>query len=278
MEEAIVRLRQHFQLPASWKVEAMLVSRQQKLLAKTELHDPRVLDLFNDLIRHSTDARYTRDRRGRPVPKGFTAVRAIQIMNAPTWSTYVRRRDRIGEECRSSRARHDERHWEDNLNGSTLCRDPARRIADYTQSPPLLDQANECWLLHGTSHAAAEGITTEDFDMTRADPAGLFGAGMYFAESVSKSDEYVEPKTDSQGRELFPFLFCRVTLGQVYYCDDRAPDRHNLVDRCVKQDWHSVLGDRKKTSGTFREFIIYDSLQAFPAFIVYYTRQYASGI
>lgn len=63
------------------------------------------------------------------------------------------------------------------------------------------------------------------------------------------------------------------------------------------QDWHSVLGDRdwaqnihtererpdlvpmprvrgKKTSNTFREFIVYDNLQAFPAYIIYYAREF----
>jgi len=146
-------------------------------------------------------------------------------------------------------------------------------MAGGAASEPLLQEVNEVWLLHGTSHAAAEGITSEDFDMTRANPMGLFGAGVYFGESVSKADEYVEGRMED-GQELFPLLLCRVSLGYVYYCDERRPDRARLVDRCVRQEWHSVIGDRKKTSGTFREFIVYDNLQAFPAYIIYYARHF----
>jgi len=140
-------------------------------------------------------------------------------------------------------------------------------------SEPLQAEANEMWLLHGTSPDAADGITSEDFDMTRANPSGLFGAGVYFAESVSKSDEYVRGGRFG-GQEVFPLLLCRVSLGYVYYCDDPHPNKASLVERCLRREWHSVIGDRKKTSGTFREFIVYDNLQAFPAYIIYYSRQY----
>lgn len=39
-------------------------------------------------------------------------------------------------------------------------------------SPTTSTFVEECWLFHGTSHAAAEGITSDDFDMTRANPSG----------------------------------------------------------------------------------------------------------
>lgn len=108
--------------------------------------------------------------------------------------------------------------------------------------------------------------------MTRCNPSGLFGAGIYFAESVSKADEYV--KSDGSEKELFPLLLCRVTLGNIYYCDAKSPNRRDLENRCLHQQWHSVLGDRKKTSGTFREFVIYDNMQVFTAYIIYYAREY----
>jgi len=138
-------------------------------------------------------------------------------------------------------------------------------------------EANEVWMIHGTNPAAADGISSTDFDMARASPSGLFGAGIYFAESVSKSDEYAKGKTEG-GREIFPLLIFRVCLGNIYYCAERGPDRRQLEARCLgvsgERKWHSVLGDRKKTSGTFREFIVYDNEQAFPAYIVWYTREY----
>eukprot|EP00913_Durusdinium_trenchii_P013737 g12898.t1 len=189
----------------------------------------------------------TRDRRGLP-PRNFRAVKAVQIMNAPCWASYLQRRDHVLQQCLKVKA----------------------AVSAFT---PLKREANECWLFHGTSHHAAEGITTDDFDMTRANPAGLFGAGVYFAESVSKADEYVKGK-HVDGVELFPLLLCRVCLGYIYYCDQRRPSARELEEHCLLEDWHSVLGDRKKTSNTFREFIIYDNLQAFPAYIIYYSREY----
>ena len=38
--------------------------------------------------------------------------------------------------------------------------------------------------------------------------------------------------------------------------------------------WLETAFSGKKTSNTFREFIIYDNLQAFPAYIIYYAREY----
>merc|ERR1712194_269410 len=143
---------------------------------------------------------------------GFEAVRAVQVMNATTWSEYIRRRDEIAMECRRVGARSDHKHWVDSLNGHPMTKDPFTQITRLTDAPPLLEEANETWLIHGTSHVGAEAISTDDFDMARARPTGLFGAGLYLAESVSKSDEYVQGKVVN-GVELFPLLICRACLG-----------------------------------------------------------------
>ncbi|CAK8999072.1 Poly [ADP-ribose] polymerase tankyrase-2 (ADP-ribosyltransferase diphtheria toxin-like 6) (ARTD6) (Poly [ADP-ribose] polymerase 5B) (Protein poly-ADP-ribosyltransferase tankyrase-2) (TNKS-2) (TRF1-interacting ankyrin-related ADP-ribose polymerase 2) (Tankyrase II) (Tankyrase-2) (TANK2) (Tankyrase-like protein) (Tankyrase-related protein) [Durusdinium trenchii] len=202
----------------------------------------------------------------------FRAVKAVQIMNAPCWASYLQRRDHVLQQCLKVKARSDATYWREGLNGA-LMTDALTERMEVSAFTPLKREANECWLFHGTSHHAAEGITTDDFDMTRANPAGLFGAGVYFAESVSKADEYVKGK-HVDGVELFPLLLCRVCLGYIYYCDQRRPSARELEEHCLLEDWHSVLGDRKKTSNTFREFIIYDNLQAFPAYIIYYSREY----
>lgn len=273
MKVAVQNLRASYRLPPTWDVAAMLGGAgERRLLAKTEITDRTIVQHFDRLLKQSANAVWTRDRRGG-VPRSFSAVKAVQVLNATNWAQYVEKRDQISAECRRIGARHDKRHWQDNLNGLIATSELGEQIARLTDQPPLMAEANETWLLHGSSHAAAEGITTQDFDMTRASPSGLFGAGVYFAESTSKSDEYVEGKVIG-GKELFPLLVCRVCLGYVYYCDERRPDRRDLEARCLQHDWHSVLGDRKKTSGTFREFIVYDNLQAFPAYIVYYTREY----
>lgn len=270
MKVAITSLRKEFRIPAAWSVEAMF--RSDRLLAKNEITDRRLVSLFDDLVRSTAQPNVrTRDRRGL-APRSFAAVQVVQVMNATSWASYLQRRDEIARECRSLNARYDENFWLDDLNGELMSMTVlGSRTSSLNAATPLMTEVNECWLMHGTSHEAADGITTEDFDLTRANAAGLFGAGIYFAESVSKSDEYVRGRQIA-GEELFPLLVCRVCLGNIFYCDTRNPDKRELENRCLSQQWHSVLGDRKKASGTFREFIVYDNLQAFPAYIVYYRR------
>eukprot|EP00927_Polykrikos_kofoidii_P014072 TRINITY_DN16136_c0_g1_i2.p1 TRINITY_DN16136_c0_g1~~TRINITY_DN16136_c0_g1_i2.p1 ORF type:complete len:854 (+),score=169.16 TRINITY_DN16136_c0_g1_i2:334-2562(+) len=272
-QKALKRLRDRHQLPEGWDVESMLDGvAEKKLIARHELKDSSVLKAFDDMLKQTTHPVWTRDRKGK-VPKAFTAVGAVQVMNAGTWSAYARRRDEIAAECREVRCRSDDAHWEENLNGLPMTKESGSLIERLTSTPPMLKEANEIWLIHGTSHIGADAISTEDFDMARARPTGLFGAGLYMAESVSKSDEYVEGKV-IDGEEVFPLLICRVTLGYIYYCDERRPDKRDLERRCLQQEWHSVIGDRKKVSGTYREYIIYDNLQVFPGYIVYYKRSY----
>eukprot|EP00971_Amphidinium_carterae_P029920 588689-Amphidinium_carterae.1 len=69
-----------------------------------------------------------------------------------------------------------------------------------------------------------------------------------------KSDEYVQ----ADGRGLFPFLLCRVVLGNTMYVDTRHPPTKPLEDGCARGrggGYHSVLGDREKCRKTFREFM-----------------------
>merc|ERR1712039_487438 len=108
--------------------------------------------------------------------------------------------------------------------------------------------------------------------MSFACKKGLFGAGLYFAEHVSKSDEYAQQNKEGQ----FPIIVCRVTLGRMNYVPHQNPTTdpgiNKLVDSCLKGDYHSVLGDRKKARGTYREFIVYNQFQVYPHFIVWYKR------
>ena len=36
--------------------------------------------------------------------------------------------------------------------------------------------------------------------------------------------------------------------------------------------FHSVLGDREKARGTYREFVVYDQDQAYPEYLIIYRR------
>ncbi|CAJ1348228.1 unnamed protein product [Effrenium voratum] len=282
--DGMEHLRSTFRLPPSWSVECM-VRGEGRLLAKREVTEPKLLRLFDGLVRSTAlPSVRTRDRRGA-VPRSFRAVRAVQIMNAGTWSSYARRRDVVAQDCAKLKARTDGGFWRDRLNGELLTAELTAAHPEVNAAEPLVPAANEVWLFHGTSHDAAEGITTDDFDLTKANPSGAFDAeGLSFSPCCSAA---FAARMHEGGQSCG--LAC---LGYVYYCEDRRPSARHLEETCQSvggkasherfrgQEWHSVLGDRKKTSGTFREFIIYDNLQAFPAYIVaqqkpvYYAREF----
>merc|ERR1712216_461037 len=127
---------------------------------------------------------------------------------------------------------------------------------------------NEFYLFHGTSPAAAAAITEADFrlDLAGTNAGTLYGRGIYFAESATKSDEYAK----QDGRGWYPMLICRVTLGRLLYTDEDYPNTSKLVKQCTSGSHHAVLGDREKCRGTFREMIVYDSDQCYPEFLVWY--------
>ncbi|CAE7482474.1 Tiparp [Symbiodinium pilosum] len=133
-------------------------------------------------------------------------------------------------------------------------------------------ETNTVWLFHGTNDEAAELITKGDFlvDKAGSNAGTLYGRGIYMAESCSKSDEY--SAENSEG--LRCMLICRAVLGNVLYSDEVAPNVDSLVRQCRNGNYHSLLGDREKCRGTFREFIVYDDDQVYPEIAVWYQRLY----
>merc|ERR1712110_424229 len=104
----------------------------------------------------------------------------------------------------------------------------------------------------------------------------LYGPGIYAAECSSKADEYATEvqdydrlglPADFQGK-LHAMLVCRATLGKIHYDDARQPS----VTTSTKVPHHSILGDRWRAVGTYRECILSDNNQIYPNFIVYYER------
>ena len=84
-------------------------------------------------------------------------------------------------------------------------------------------------------------------------------------------------------QDAHTMLVCRATLGRVLYTDERGPNVNDLEQRCGykqapgKGQYDSVLGDREKCSGTYREFIVYDDDFVYPEFIVKYRRSYRNS-
>jgi len=137
----------------------------------------------------------------------------------------------------------------------------------------LMEECNEWYLFHGTNPAAAQAICSTDFKVSRAgaNTGTLYGRGLYFAESITKADEYAKP---TAGGDVYAVLICRVLGGHVLYNDEVTPDPEALVHSCVEGPYDIVLGDREKCRGTFREFVLFDSEDVYPEYIVEYLRIY----
>lgn len=149
-----------------------------------------------------------------------------------------------------------------------------------------LDQnLNEHYLFHGTTPEAAEGIAESGFRLNLAGThAGtMFGKGAYFAERVSKADEYASSGSGighalgfrgfSQKKDEFAILICRVCCGKVFRAL-RATDQSEFVPLIEQGAIDGVLGDREASVGTYREFVVFKEAQIYPEYRVLYRRKY----
>eukprot|EP00929_Paragymnodinium_shiwhaense_P065096 TRINITY_DN32675_c0_g1_i6.p1 TRINITY_DN32675_c0_g1~~TRINITY_DN32675_c0_g1_i6.p1 ORF type:complete len:2595 (+),score=526.95 TRINITY_DN32675_c0_g1_i6:959-8743(+) len=273
VQECASRVKDKMGLPAEWDVVLELAgptARPDGLLKKTE--DARLVEVVQKLLNETYTGwgglgkgTRTRDRAGESA--AWLEVKSVvYVQNAENFVNFRARRAALAAECPAGMKTTG---WNVRTKGFSLA--GVGRFKDN----PVDTNLNEYYLFHGTSPEAAIGITDRDFDIKKAGSAfgALFGGGIYFAESSMKSDEYV--KADSRG--WYPMLLCRVVCGNMYYCDAVDPTKHRaeLEGACKPggPGFHSVLGDREKVRRTFREFIVYDSHQVYPEFIVWYARR-----
>merc|ERR1712232_1408333 len=193
-------------------------------------------------------SKYTRDRRGGKVPQGLRVHKAIRIQNLRNWQEFIAKENEIRTEIQQLK--------EDEIWAGQRPPRTQGQLATLGAGCPPDVAANSAFLFHGTNEVAAAAIAHGDFlvDKAGSNAGTLFGNGVYLAECCSKSDEYT--KENTQGLRVL--LLCRAVLGNFLYCDDLDPDSDALVELCSGGGYHSVLGDREKASGTYREFIIYD--------------------
>merc|ERR1712137_1016008 len=78
-----------------------------------------------------------------------------------------------------------------------------------TPEHELKTELNEVMLFHGTKPETLSFIMQGGFDPSFGSMKGLFGAGNYFAENISKSDQYVTSKTVELNETRFvPYAGC----------------------------------------------------------------------
>merc|ERR1712080_17100 len=111
-----------------------------------------------------------------------------------------------------------------------------------------------------------ESIANRDFKMQMAGTSSgaLYGSGAYFADSITKADEYSQ--MDANGR--YCVLVARVLGGRVLYNDDVEPNAAKLENMVIEEGYNCVLGDREKCRGTYKEYVVFDRDQVYLEYIL----------
>lgn len=229
------------------------------------------MDEFQQVINRTYKQCWTRDRtRHNPtnpkVPSGFKVTAVRRNENSLSWQEYGARRaellTRLSEEVNETPPLYNQ------VKSMVAYRDVGGAKADR-----LAHECNEWYLFHGTSPDNAATIMKSDFRVGCAgsNTGTLYGKGLYFAESITKADEYA--KTDANGN--YAVLFCRVLGGNVLYCDSVEPDPEALVTKCISGPYDCVLGDREKCKNTYKEFVLFDSEDVYAEYVIEYKRIYS---
>jgi hypothetical protein len=276
LETVAARVGERLGLPAEWDVVLDMVGGSAaKLLRKTEETEDALLQLMQRLVNETFTGwgplgkmTRTRDRAKEPIADILRVKSVVYVQNTEGFVNYNQRRMGIKKEMPAS-------GWPQyNVKTQLVAMEGVSRH----KKNPLDSTINEHYLWHGTTPNAAAKITDAEFDLKLAGRAYgcLFGPGIYFAESSMKADEY----TRADKRGWMPLILCRVVLGNLKYCDAPDPTKKakELEAACKPgAGFHSILGDREKVRGTFREFIVFDNHQVYPEYIVWYEREYPKG-
>eukprot|EP00927_Polykrikos_kofoidii_P033965 TRINITY_DN28801_c0_g1_i1.p1 TRINITY_DN28801_c0_g1~~TRINITY_DN28801_c0_g1_i1.p1 ORF type:complete len:383 (-),score=49.90 TRINITY_DN28801_c0_g1_i1:59-1207(-) len=220
--------------------------------------DSKVITTVQTMLDETWKSVTTRDR-GYTKPQKFQVVQVNQNCNPKLWSNYVNAREQIRSKM-----------------------DRCSRVYDDIKTSPYLDNSfgtieeavNECMLFHGTKPEAVENICKSDFMINLAGSAAgsLYGKGIYFGENSTKSDEYATDSNSGIYKGLYAMLLCRVTLGRVLYDSSVNVNAADLQNKCTSGQFDSILGDREKCRGTYREFIVFKNDVAYPELAIVYRR------
>ncbi|XP_023016251.2 tankyrase isoform X1 [Leptinotarsa decemlineata] len=164
----------------------------------------------------------------------YNIVRIQKVQNRKLWERYNHRRQEVAEE-----------------NGHQAC---------------------ERMLFHGSPFINA--IVQKGFDERHAYIGGMFGAGIYFAEHSSKSNQYVYGIGGGTGcpthkdRSCYVchrhLLLCRVTLGKSFLQFSAMKMAH------APPGHHSVAGRPSAGGLNFPEYVVYRGEQAYPEYFITY--------
>lgn len=274
------------ELPKGWDVRAMLCSGSSgavRMVIKEQLPET-ANEPVQRLLDHCFVCKTTKDRRGLEVPMRMESCGVVRVQNGAAWIEYQRARARVAASAAADAAAQSRSDGSSSSGG--FVPHAAEVVSAETITPPVLTAtipdpelfdllgeldagANEQWLFHGTTASAVQGISDREFrmDLAGCHRGTMYGRAVYLAECSSKADEYAEE--DEEG--YCWMLLCRAVLGRVLINREVKPSP-DLPEICRLEGYDSVCGDRWRAVGTFREFVLYEARQAYPAFIIRYRR------
>jgi len=258
-----------------------------------KLLDPVLLDKLNCLLTrtHKEGDNWTRDRgcalhgvnacesacifkNKVAVPVGYRLASAQRNQSPLHWARYSMMRAAILKE---SHARG---------GCKRMATESSQEPFDRLDGAPLDERVNEWWLFHGSSEASCLSICEKNFALDLAGSgatwkrssgsgSSLYGPGVYFAERITKADEYAVGSAGENGSTVYTVLLCRVVAGSPRVCTTNQIDAERLREDILGGRHHSVLGDRvTELKKPFREIVVYDTDQVYPEFLLTYTRRY----
>jgi hypothetical protein len=229
----------------------------------------------------------------RKDPRYFKPLKILQVQSESLWQGYSWQRVRITID--STKA--------------SVPNELSLHLKKYPFKTTVLDSSvNEVYLFHGTTREIAEVIASRGFDtrmgsqlVTNKINNGMFGSGVYLAENFSKSNQYVACPLCS-GNSISHVQSCNCTSQDI----ERAGGYVMIVARVLMGDSHICIkydesvykgkdGPPLKPDGKpydsifaegqenfpghhlkYREFVVYESSQVYPEFLIYYTRHTTS--
>lgn len=259
-EAAAAKYREIRKLPEGWQA---MQARRGQLMGRAPVQDKSLVNLFQQLFDSTHRSVYTRDRRGQPIPQRLRVESVFEVQNDDVWFNYALRREEIRQELAGSAAKVT-------VVTDAALQEGSKQTGQVLPGPPLERDVNEVLLFHGTHPIAADRIAKTNFSINLAgsNAGALYGKGLYLAENTSKSDEYCRPGPGG----LCTMLLCRAVLGKAFETAELEPNPRACEAAVIRGSSHSIIGDRLKCRGTFREFVFFDQDQIYPSFLISYQR------
>eukprot|EP00747_Dinoflagellata_sp_TGD_P186971 gnl/TRDRNA2_/TRDRNA2_44385_c0_seq1.p1 gnl/TRDRNA2_/TRDRNA2_44385_c0~~gnl/TRDRNA2_/TRDRNA2_44385_c0_seq1.p1 ORF type:complete len:314 (-),score=34.37 gnl/TRDRNA2_/TRDRNA2_44385_c0_seq1:412-1353(-) len=240
---------------------------------------PELINHMQALV--DTTMELSPSRKTRQVPQKLIVKKVLQSSNMLIYARYAAKRQQIREARRG-----------DVQPVVVQTSDLAQKMQEFRaarnsgrETTRLLDpDINEVYLWHGTSYESVRNIFSEDFRVGHEAKMGLFGKGLYFAESCAKADEYScagrheqgwysrQTHAIEEGSLICAMLLCRIVLGKVkvmHHCGNFLGSK-----AMAEQEFDALVGDREMHR---REFVLSSADAVFPEFGVFYQRHYERG-